>query len=107
MSPLVPTVLDGAAMSVCVIGLLLALAALASPIRAASPTGWHLLAWALVVLFVPFVGPVSWFAVRLGGRRQRLRHLDDNAWSSSNRERLMSRAASAESGRGGAALQAP
>lgn len=76
MSPLVPTALDGAAMSVCIFGLLLALAALASLIRAASPTGWHLLAWALVVLFV---GPVSWFAVRLRGRRQRFRYLDDDA----------------------------
>ena len=79
VSPLVPTALDGAAMSVCIFGLLLALAALASLIRAASPKGWHLLAWALVVLFVPFVGPVSWFAVRLLGRRQRFRYLDDDA----------------------------
>lgn len=79
VSPLVPTALDGAAMSVCFFGLLLALAALTSLIRAASLTGRHLLAWALVVLFVPFVGPVSWFAVRLRGRRQRFRYLDDDA----------------------------
>lgn len=79
VSPLVPTVLDGAAMSVCVFGLLLALAALASLIRAASPTGWHVLAWTLVVLFVPFVGPVSWFTIRLRGRRQGFRYLDDDA----------------------------
>jgi len=79
VNPLVPTALDGAAMSVRIFGLLLALVALASLIRAASPTGWHLLAWALVVLFVPLVGPVSWFAIRLRGRRQRLRYLDDDA----------------------------
>ncbi|MBT1623578.1 PLDc N-terminal domain-containing protein [Curtobacterium flaccumfaciens pv. oortii] len=66
-------------MSVCIVGLLLALAALASLIRAASLTGLEFLAWTLVVLFVPFVGPVSWFAVRLRGRRQRFRHLDDDA----------------------------
>jgi hypothetical protein len=79
VSPLVPTALDGAAMSVCSLGLLLALAALTSLIRAASLTGRHLLAWALVVLFVPFVGPVSWFCFRLRGKRQRVRYLDDEA----------------------------
>ncbi|MFJ4075380.1 PLDc N-terminal domain-containing protein [Curtobacterium sp. NPDC089991] len=79
MSPLVPTALDGAAMSVCILGLLLALAALTSLIRAASLTGRHLLAWALVVLFVPFVGPVSWFAVRFRRSRQRFQNLDDDA----------------------------
>jgi hypothetical protein len=79
VSPLVPTALDGAAMSVCSLGLLLALAALTSLSRAASLTGRHLLAWALVVLFVPFVGPVSWFCFRLRGKRQRVRYLDDDA----------------------------
>lgn len=79
MSPLVPTALDGAAMSVCICGLLLALAALASLLSAESATRWHLLAWTLVVLFVPFVGPVSWFTIRLRGRRRRFRYLDDDA----------------------------
>lgn len=79
MNPLVPTVLDGAAMSVCIVGLVLALAALASLIRAASLTGLRFLAWTLVILFVPFVGPVSWFTSRLRGRRQSFRYLDDDA----------------------------
>jgi cytochrome bd-type quinol oxidase subunit 1 len=68
MNPLVPTALDGALMAVSLVALILALAAFVSLIRAGSPAGWPLLAWVLVVLLVPFVGPAAWFTVR---RRER------------------------------------
>ncbi|MDP4331889.1 PLDc N-terminal domain-containing protein [Curtobacterium sp. A7_M15] len=76
VNPLLPTALDGATMSIAIVGLVLALAALASLLAASSPTGWPVLAWALVVLFVPFVGPVSWFAARRRERLLRFRDLD-------------------------------
>nr|WP_232832743.1 PLDc N-terminal domain-containing protein [Curtobacterium sp. YC1] len=55
-------------MAVSLVALLLALAAFISLIRSASPSGWRLLGWALVVLFVPIIGPAAWF---LGRHRER------------------------------------
>lgn len=68
MNPLVPTALDGVLMTVSVVALITALTAVISLLRSASRTGLPLLAWVLVVLLVPFVGPGAWFAARrLGG----------------------------------------
>lgn len=68
VNPLVPTVLDGALTAVALVALLLALAAVISLIRAAPPSGWRLLAWAVVVLIVPVVGPAMWFRARQRAR---------------------------------------
>lgn len=64
MNPLVPTVLDGVLMAVGLAALLVALAAFVSLIRCATTSGWRLLAWALVVLLVPIVGPAAWFVAQ-------------------------------------------
>ncbi|WFR67094.1 PLDc N-terminal domain-containing protein [Curtobacterium flaccumfaciens] len=68
MSPLVPTTLDVVLIVVSFGALILALAAFISLLRAATPSGWALLAWTLVVLFVPIVGPATWL---VGRRRER------------------------------------
>ncbi|WP_336698615.1 PLDc N-terminal domain-containing protein [Curtobacterium sp. USHLN213] len=68
MNPFVPTVFDGALMALSVVALLLALAAFISLLLATTASGWRLLAWALVILFVPIVGPATWFVAR---RRER------------------------------------
>ncbi|MDN3478922.1 hypothetical protein [Curtobacterium sp. APC 4022] len=52
MNPLVPTVLAVALTAVALVALLLDLAAVISLIRSAPPSGWRLLAWAVVVLIV-------------------------------------------------------
>lgn len=51
-------------MAVSLVALFLALAAFVSLIRAASLSGWRLLGWALVVLFVPIIGSAAWFLSR-------------------------------------------
>ena len=68
MNPLVPTALDGVLMAVSLVALFLALAAFISLMRSGSTSGRHLIAWTLVVLFVPIIGPAMWFIAR---RRER------------------------------------
>lgn len=68
MNPLVPTALDGVLMTVSLVALFLALAAFISLMRCGSTSGRRLIAWTLVVLFIPIVGPATWFLVR---RRER------------------------------------
>ena len=64
MNPLVPTALDGVLMAVSLFALFLALAAFISLIRSRSTFGRRLLGWTLVVLFVPIIGPATWFVAR-------------------------------------------
>jgi hypothetical protein len=64
MNPLVPTPLDGALIVVSLGATTFALVAFISLIRAATPSGRVLLAWAIVVLFVPIIGPAAWLAGR-------------------------------------------
>ncbi|WP_416393243.1 MULTISPECIES: PLDc N-terminal domain-containing protein [unclassified Curtobacterium] len=68
MNPFVPTTFDGALMAVAVGALILALTAFVSLLLSRTASGWHLLAWALIVLVVPIVGPAAWFVAR---RRER------------------------------------
>lgn len=68
MNPFVPTVFDGALMALSVVALLLALVAFTSLLVSRTASGWRSLAWALVILFVPIVGPAAWFVAR---RRER------------------------------------
>jgi len=68
MNPFVPTAFDGALMTLSVVALLLALVAFICLLLATTASGWRLLAWALVILFVPIVGPAMWFVAR---RRER------------------------------------
>ncbi|MFS0731656.1 PLD nuclease N-terminal domain-containing protein [Curtobacterium sp. 1P10AnD] len=68
MNPFVPTSLDGALMAVSVGALVLALAAFISLLLSGAAPSWRPLAWALVILFVPIVGPATWFVAR---RRER------------------------------------
>ncbi|MFJ7289428.1 PLDc N-terminal domain-containing protein [Curtobacterium sp. NPDC098951] len=68
MNPFVPTTFDGALMAVAVGALILALTAFVSLLLSRTASGWYLLAWALVVLVVPIVGPAAWFVAR---RRER------------------------------------
>ncbi len=63
MNPLVPTPADGALMVVSLVALALSLSAFLSLARGAV-TGRRGLAWALVVLFVPFLGAAAWFVAR-------------------------------------------
>ncbi|MBF4613083.1 hypothetical protein [Curtobacterium sp. VKM Ac-1376] len=79
MNPLVPTVLDAAVLIVCLVALILALAAFGSLARSASLNGWRLLAWAFVVLFVPFVGPATWFVARRRARLLAFQQVSDDA----------------------------
>jgi nucleoside permease NupC len=65
MNPLVPSALDGVLMIASLGALILALVALISVLRATFPSGWRQLAWALVVLIVPYFGPLAWFVARL------------------------------------------
>ncbi|MBT2503783.1 PLDc N-terminal domain-containing protein [Curtobacterium sp. ISL-83] len=73
MNPLVPTALDGVLMTVSVVALLVALAAFLSLIQSSSTSGRRLLAWTVVVLFIPIMGPATWFAAR-----QRERSIEPN-----------------------------
>jgi hypothetical protein len=68
MNPLVPTALDGVLMTVSLVALFLALAAFISLMRSGSTSGRRLIAWTLVVLFIPIIGPATWFVAR---RRER------------------------------------
>jgi hypothetical protein len=69
MSPLVPTVFDGALMAVSAVALILALTAFILLILSPSVSGWRLLVWALIVFLVPIVGPTTWFVARHHARR--------------------------------------
>lgn len=64
VNPLVPTPADGALMVVSLVALALSLSAFLSLARAGAVTGRRGLAWALVVLFVPFLGAAAWFVAR-------------------------------------------
>ena len=64
MNPLVPTALDGVLMGVSLVALFLALATFISLMRSWSTSGRRLIAWTLVVLFVPIIGPAAWFVAR-------------------------------------------
>jgi hypothetical protein len=79
MNPLIPTPLDGVLMVVSLVALFLALAAFISLIRSASPSGWPLLAWTLVVLLIPFIGPAAWFKVQHRKQSFKLKHHSDSA----------------------------
>lgn len=68
VDPLVPTPLDGVLMAVWITALFLAGAAFISLMRRASTSGRRLLAWVIVVLFVPILGPAAWFIARRRGR---------------------------------------
>jgi choline-glycine betaine transporter len=73
MNPLVPTPFDGTMMVVAVIAFVLMVVALFSLILAAPKlSGWRLVAWALLVLLVPFVGPAAWLISRQRERTARL-----------------------------------
>ncbi|MCA5923792.1 PLD nuclease N-terminal domain-containing protein [Curtobacterium oceanosedimentum] len=67
MDPLVPTSLDSVLMAVPITALFLAGAAFISLMRRASTSGPRLLAWVVVVLFVPILGPTVWFIARRRG----------------------------------------
>lgn len=71
MNPLVPTPAEGALMIAAVIGIVLALIALVAVLRSAQLSGWRLLAWAVVVLAVPFVGALTWFVTAQHGSTAR------------------------------------
>ena len=75
MNPLVPTVVDGVLMAVSLVALFVALAAFVSLMQSGSPSGWRLLAWTFVVLFVPIIGPATWFVARRRGRPIGPRHV--------------------------------
>lgn len=79
MNPLIPTALDGTLMIVSLVALFLTLAAFISLIRSASPSGWWLLAWTLVVLLIPFIGPAAWFTVQHRKQSFELKHHSDSA----------------------------
>jgi hypothetical protein len=79
MNPLIPTPLDGVLMVVSLVALVLALAAFISLICSASPSGWRLLAWTLVVLLIPFIGPAAWFKVQHRKKSFELKHHSDSA----------------------------
>ncbi|WP_186377183.1 PLD nuclease N-terminal domain-containing protein [Curtobacterium pusillum] len=66
-------------MTVSVVALLLALAAFLSLIRSGSTSGRRLLAWTVVVLFVPIIGPATWFVAR---HRERSTEPDDDGFGS-------------------------
>ncbi|MCC8907451.1 PLD nuclease N-terminal domain-containing protein [Curtobacterium sp. GD1] len=51
-------------MAMSLVAPFLALAAFISLIRSASSSGWRLLGWTLVVLFVPIIGSATWFLAR-------------------------------------------
>ncbi|ROR29013.1 phospholipase D-like protein [Curtobacterium sp. JUb34] len=69
MHPLVPTPLDGVLMAMSITALFLAGAAFISVMRRASTSGGRLVAWVVVVLFVPILGPAAWFIARRRGAR--------------------------------------
>lgn len=68
MNPLVPTALDGVLIAMSLVALFFAISAFISLMRSGSSSGRRLLAWTLVVLFVPIVGPATWFIARRRGR---------------------------------------
>jgi len=70
-NPLVPTPTDAVAMIAALVGLVLALLALVSVLRAAALSGRHTLAWAVFVLVVPYVGAVMWFVTARRGSTAR------------------------------------
>ncbi|SOC88093.1 Phospholipase_D-nuclease N-terminal [Curtobacterium sp. 314Chir4.1] len=74
MNPLVPSALDGVLTIGSLVALILALVALISVLRATFPSGWRQLAWALVVLVVPYIGPLAWFVARRRERSLELGH---------------------------------
>ncbi|MEK6310061.1 MULTISPECIES: PLDc N-terminal domain-containing protein [Curtobacterium] len=75
MNPLVPSTPDGVVAIAAVGAVILSAAALLSVIITAPRLpGRALLAWALVVALVPFVGPASWFLTRQGKRSAARRH---------------------------------
>jgi len=64
-------------MVAAVIGLVLALLALVSLLRAAALSGTGTLAWAVFILVVPYVGAVTWFmTVRRGSPARAARGAD-------------------------------
>lgn len=74
MNPLVPTAFDGAMTALSAVALSLAIVAVISLIISApTRSGWNVIAWALFVLLVPFVGPAAWFLTR---RRERAATLE-------------------------------
>jgi hypothetical protein len=68
MNPLVPSALDGVLTAVSLAALILVVVAFISLVCAAPRDGRRLLAWGLVVLLVPFIGPAAWIVAR---RRER------------------------------------
>lgn len=70
MNPLVPSAFDGVLIAGALGTVILACAACVSLLLNRTVTGWSLLAWALVILFVPIIGPAAWFIAR---RRERAR----------------------------------
>lgn len=79
MNPLVPTALDGVLMTASLVALLLALAAFISLMRCRSTSDRRLIAWTLVVLFIPIIGPATWFVAR---RRERLTEANGDGFGS-------------------------
>jgi apolipoprotein N-acyltransferase len=74
MNPLVPSALDGVLMTASLVALIMALVALISVLRVTFRSWWRQLAWVLVVLIVPYIGPLAWFVARRRERSLKLGH---------------------------------
>lgn len=64
MNPLIPTISDGVFASIATVGFLLAVFAFVSLIATRNLPGREVILWTVAIFVVPFVGAVTWLAVK-------------------------------------------